>query len=48
MGFFDRLAARGAYDQVYGAGRPHHEVTPELLAGAVGFPPDADSPRRWR
>jgi hypothetical protein len=37
MGLFDRLLAGNAYDDVYGGGRPHHEVTHELLAGAVGF-----------
>ncbi len=37
MGFLDRLAARGAYDHVYGGGMPHHDVTHELLAGAAGF-----------
>jgi hypothetical protein len=34
MGFFGRHEAREAYDQVYGGGRPHHEVSHELLAGA--------------
>ena len=37
MGFFERHEAREAYDQVYGGGRPHHEVSHELLAGAAGF-----------
>jgi hypothetical protein len=37
MALFDRLGAQGAYDQVYGGGLPHHEVTHELLAGAAGF-----------
>ena len=37
MGFFGRREAREAYDQVYGGGRPHHEVSHELLAGAAGF-----------
>ena len=37
MGFFERREAREAYDQVYGGGRPHHEVSHELLAGAAGF-----------
>jgi hypothetical protein len=37
MGFFDRRGAQGAYDQVYGGGVPHDDVTHELLAGAVGF-----------
>ncbi len=37
MGFFDRLGAQGAYDQVYGGGLRHGDVTHELLAGAVGF-----------
>ena len=37
MGFFARHEAREAYDQVYGGGRPHHEVSHELLAGAAGF-----------
>jgi hypothetical protein len=26
-----------AYDAIYGGGRPHHEVTHELLAAAIGF-----------
>lgn len=37
MGLFDRLGAEGAYDQVYGGGMQHHDVTHELLAGAAGF-----------
>ena len=37
MGFFKRHEARDAYDQVYGGGRPHHEISHELLAGAAGF-----------
>jgi len=37
MGFLDRMGAQGAYDQVYGNGIPHHDVTHELLAGAAGF-----------
>jgi hypothetical protein len=37
MGLFDRHSAQGAYDQVYGGGTPHHDVTHELLAGAAGF-----------
>jgi hypothetical protein len=37
MGLFDFLGANNAYDDVYGGGRPHHEVTHELLAGAAGF-----------
>ncbi len=37
MGLFSHQHARDAYDQVYGGGRPHHEVTHELLAGAAGF-----------
>jgi hypothetical protein len=37
MGFFERHEARRAYDQIYGDGMPHHEVTHELLAGAAGF-----------
>ena len=37
MGFFERHEARKAYDQVYGGGRPPHEVSHELLAGAAGF-----------
>jgi len=36
MGFFEHHEARDAYDMVYG-GRAPHEVTHELLAGAVGF-----------
>jgi hypothetical protein len=28
---------RSAYDDVYGGRRPHHQVTHELLAAAVGF-----------
>ena len=28
---------RDAYDAVYGGRRPHHEITHELLAAAVGF-----------
>jgi hypothetical protein len=28
---------RNAYDAVYGGRRPHHQVTHELLAAAVGF-----------
>jgi hypothetical protein len=36
MGFFERHEAREAYDQVYGGGRPRHEVSHELLAGAAG------------
>jgi hypothetical protein len=28
---------RDAYDAVYGGGRPHHQVTHELLAAAIGF-----------
>jgi hypothetical protein len=35
MGFFERREAREAYDQVYGRGRPHHEVSHELPAGAA-------------
>jgi hypothetical protein len=35
MGFLDRLGAQGAYDQVYGNGIPHRDVSDELLAGAV-------------
>ena len=35
-GIFSRHEAREAYDRVYGGGRPHHEVSHELLAGAVG------------
>ena len=37
MGFFKRHEAREAYDQIYGGGRPHHEISHELLAGAAGF-----------
>jgi hypothetical protein len=37
MGLFSHHHARDAYDQVYGGGRPHHEVTHELLAGAAAF-----------
>ena len=37
MGFFDRLGAQGAYDQVYDDQRPRHEITHEVLAGAAGF-----------
>lgn len=37
MGFFDRLAAGKAYDEVYGGRVPHHEISHELLAGAAGF-----------
>lgn len=37
MGFLDMLGAQGAHNQVYGGGMRHHEVTHELLAGAVGF-----------
>ena len=28
---------RDAYDDIYGGRRPHHQVTHELLAAAVGF-----------
>ena len=37
MGFFDRLGAQGAYDQVYGGRMEHRDVSHELLAGAAGF-----------
>ena len=37
MGFFERREAREAHDAVYGGGRPRHEVSHELLAGAAGF-----------
>jgi hypothetical protein len=37
MGLFSHHHARDAYDQVYGGGRPRHEVTHELLAGAAAF-----------
>jgi Protein of unknown function (DUF3759) len=37
MGLFDMLGAQGAYDQVYGGGLAHRDVTHELLAGAAGF-----------
>jgi hypothetical protein len=37
MGLFDMLGAQGAYDQVYGGGLRHHDVTHEVLAGAAGF-----------
>jgi hypothetical protein len=37
MGLFSHRESRDAYDQVYGGGRPDHEVTHELLAGAAGF-----------
>jgi hypothetical protein len=37
MGLFDRAGARGAYDQVYGGGMRHHEMTHEVLAGAAAF-----------
>jgi Protein of unknown function (DUF3759) len=37
MGFFARHEARKAYEQVYGGGLPHHEISHELLAGAAGF-----------
>ena len=37
MGLFSHHHARDAYDQVYGGGRPQHEVTHELLAGAAAF-----------
>jgi Protein of unknown function (DUF3759) len=37
MGLFSHHPARDAYDQVYGGGRPHHEITHELLAGAAAF-----------
>jgi Protein of unknown function (DUF3759) len=28
---------RDAYDAVYGGRRPHHQITHELLAAAIGF-----------
>ncbi len=37
VGLFHRHGAQDAYDQVYGGGIPHHEVTHDLLAGAGGF-----------
>ncbi|HEY0937697.1 MAG TPA: DUF3759 domain-containing protein [Trebonia sp.] len=37
MGLFSHHHARDAYDQVNGGGRPPHEVTHELLAGAAAF-----------
>jgi hypothetical protein len=37
MGLLDRFGAQGAYDQVYGGGIPHRDVTHDLLAGAAGF-----------
>lgn len=37
MGLFHHHNAQDAYDQVYGGGQPHHQVTHELLAGAAGF-----------
>ena len=37
MGLFTHHHARDAYDQVYGGGRPRHEITHELLAGAAAF-----------
>jgi hypothetical protein len=37
MGLFEHHHARDAYGYVYGGGRPHHEITHELLAGAAGF-----------
>jgi len=37
MGLFSHHHARDAYDQVYGGGRPPHEMTHELLAGAAAF-----------
>lgn len=37
MGFLDRLAAREAYDRVYGGGISHRDVSHEMLAGAAGF-----------
>lgn len=37
MGLFHHHHHRDAYDDVYGGRRPHHEMTHELLAAAVGF-----------
>jgi hypothetical protein len=37
MGLFTHHHARDAYDQVYGGGRAHHEITHELLAGGAAF-----------
>jgi hypothetical protein len=37
MGLFSHHHARDAYNEVYGGGRPHHQITHELLAGAAGF-----------
>jgi Protein of unknown function (DUF3759) len=37
MGLFHHHSTQDAYDQVYGGGRPHHQITHELLAGAAGF-----------
>jgi hypothetical protein len=37
MGLFTHHHARDSYDQVYGGGRPPHEVTHEVLAGAAAF-----------
>jgi hypothetical protein len=37
MGLFSHHHARDAYDQVYGGGLPHHQMTHELLAGAAAF-----------
>jgi hypothetical protein len=37
MGLFSHHHAKDAYDQVYGGGRPQHQVTHELLAGAAAF-----------
>ena len=42
MGLFGQLQHhrhhhRDAYDAVYGGRQPHHQVTHELLAAAVGF-----------
>jgi len=54
MGLFQRHAAPDAYDMVYGGRRPHHEITHELLAAAVGFevmpggrPPRGARSRNW-
>jgi hypothetical protein len=43
MGLFDMFGAQDAYDQVYDDGRPRHEITHELIAGAAGF----EAMRMW-
>jgi hypothetical protein len=37
MDFFDMFGAQNAHGQVYDQGRPRHEITHELIAGAAGF-----------